>query len=76
MPGYQETSRWRSSRTTRCRPDLWTLSPSSWGSSAPAAVAGKSEGETVSLAKQLDFTEDLLASLEGIKDLALQLVSC
>ena len=32
---------------------------------------GKSEGKTVSLAKQLDFTEDLLASLESIKDLAL-----
>ena len=35
---------------------------------------GKSEGKTVSLAKQLDFTEDLLASLEGIKELALGLV--
>ena len=35
---------------------------------------GKSEGKTVSLAKQLDFTEDLLASLESIKDLALGIV--
>ena len=35
---------------------------------------GKSEGKTVSLAKQLDFTEDLLASLDGIKELALGLV--
>ena len=35
---------------------------------------GKSEGKTVSLAKQLDFTEDLLASLEGIKELGLGLV--
>jgi hypothetical protein len=35
---------------------------------------GKSEGKTVSLAKQLDFTEDLLASLEGIKELTLGLV--
>ena len=35
---------------------------------------GKSEGKTLSLAKQLDFTEDLLASLESIKDLALGIV--
>ena len=35
---------------------------------------GKSEGKTVSLAKQLDFMEDLLASLESIKDLALGIV--
>ena len=35
---------------------------------------GKSEGKTVSLAKQLDFTEDLLASLESIKELALGIV--
>ena len=35
---------------------------------------GKSEGKTVSLAKQLDFTEDLLAALESIKDLALGIV--
>ena len=35
---------------------------------------GKSEGKTVSLAKQLDFTGDLLAALEGIKGLALGLV--
>ena len=35
---------------------------------------GKSEGKTMSLGKQLDFTEDLLASLEGIKDLALGIV--
>ena len=35
---------------------------------------GKSEGKTVSLAKQLDFIEDLLAQLESIKDLALGIV--
>ena len=35
---------------------------------------GKSEGKTVSLAKQLDFTEDLIAALEGIKELALGIV--
>jgi hypothetical protein len=35
---------------------------------------GKSEGKTVSLAKQLDFTEDLIASLDGIKELALGVV--
>ena len=37
---------------------------------------GKSEGKTVSLAKQLDFMEDLLAQLESmiIKDLALGIV--
>lgn len=35
---------------------------------------GKSEGKTVSLAKQLDFIEDLLAQLESIRDLALGIV--
>ena len=35
---------------------------------------GKSEGKTVSLAKQLDFTEDLIAALDGIKELALGIV--
>ena len=35
---------------------------------------GKSEGKTVSLAKQLDFTEDLIASLDDIKELALGIV--
>ena len=35
---------------------------------------GKSEVKIVSPAKQLDFTEDLLASLESIKDLALGIV--
>ena len=35
---------------------------------------GKSEGKTVSLAKQLDFTEDLIAALDAIKELALGIV--
>ena len=35
---------------------------------------GKFEGKTVPLVKQLDFMEDLLASLEAIKDLALGIV--
>ena len=35
---------------------------------------GKSEGKTVSLAKQLDFTEDLIAALDDIKELALGIV--
>ena len=35
---------------------------------------GKSEGKAVSLAKQLDFTEDLIAALDGIKELALGIV--
>lgn len=35
---------------------------------------GKTEGKTASLPKQLDFTKNLLVSLEGIKDLILGLV--
>ena len=35
---------------------------------------GKTEGKTVSLAKQLDFVEDLIASLEAIKALTIGIV--